>query len=171
MAGFSLGRQRRSRGRSLLLGLSVAALCGMLAPVRPAPSVQASPARQGGVALTIMHFNDDYELTPTGSLGGMDFLAGQIDQIRQQDPHALLLFAGDLLSPSVESSVFKSNEMINALNRLHLTAATFGNHEFDHGDAYLENRIAISTFPWISSNVIVTATGAPFPGAVATKIV
>ena len=156
-----------SMRRSLLAGLAALALC-----LSTVPGSLASPARAaGGTAITIMHFNDDYELTPTGSLGGMAFLAGQIGQVRQQDPQSLLLFAGDLLSPSVESSVFKSNEMIAALNRLNMTAATFGNHEFDHGDAYLANRIAISNFPWVSSNVIVTASGMPFPGAVATKIV
>ncbi|HXT37506.1 MAG TPA: 5'-nucleotidase C-terminal domain-containing protein [Chloroflexota bacterium] len=164
-------RFARNRLRAASLGLGLISLLTISGLGSAAPSARAVDARDAGIALTIMHFNDDYELTPTSSLGGMEYLAGQIDQVRQQDPKALLLFAGDVLSPSVESSVFLGGQMIAAFNRLGVTAATFGNHEFDRGDAPLAQRIDSSHFPWLSSNVIVTASGKPFPGAVSTKLV
>src|SRR6185437_4071465 len=164
-------RFARNRLRAASLGLGLISLLTISGLGSTAPSARAVDARDAGIALTIMHFNDDYELTPTSSLGGMEYLAGQIDQVRQQDPKALLLFAGDVLSPSVESSVFLGGQMIAAFNRLGVTAATFGNHEFDRGDTPLAQRIDSSHFPWLSSNVIVTASGKPFPGAVSTKLV
>lgn len=167
----SLSSLARSRLRTAALGLGLCSLLATSGLATGAGGARAAATRDAGTALTIMHFNDDYELTPTSNLGGMDYLAGQIDQVRQQDPSALLLFAGDVLSPSVESSVFLGGQMIAAFNRLHLTAATFGNHEFDRGDGPLAQRIDSSHFPWLSSNVIVTATGKPFPGAIATKVV
>ncbi|HVA92008.1 MAG TPA: 5'-nucleotidase C-terminal domain-containing protein [Chloroflexota bacterium] len=167
----SLSSRTHARARASALGLGLCSLLALSGLGSAAPSARAATARDSGTSLTIMHFNDDYELTPTSNLGGMDYLAGQIDQVRQQDPKALLLFAGDVLSPSVESSVFLGGQMITAFNRLGVTAATFGNHEFDRGDAALAQRISSSHFPWLSSNVVVTATGKPFPGAVSTKIV
>ncbi len=172
MSGFLVGRgARNARRRAMAIAISaLVILCGL---VGHAPGHSIAAAHRGGPAtttLTLMHFNDDYELTPTGNLGGMAFLAGQIAAIRAQDPQALLLFAGDLLSPSVESSVFQGAQMITALDRLGVTAATFGNHEFDRGDAALARSVATSHFPWLSSNVIVTASGAPFPRAGATLV-
>jgi len=172
MSGFLGGRSGRNRQRratAIVVG-AFFALCGLFGH---APQHSSAAVQRGGPAtttLTLMHFNDDYALTPTGNLGGMAFLAGQVDATRAQDPQALLLFAGDLLSPSVESSVFQGAQMITALDRLGVTAATFGNHEFDRGDAALARSMAASRFPWLSSNVIVTASGAPFPGAVATMV-
>ena len=172
MSGFLIGRggdNRRWRATAIV----VAACFALFGLFGHAPGHSIAAVHRGGVAtttLTLMHFNDDYELTPTGNLGGMAFLAGQVDATRAQDPQALLLFAGDLLSPSVESSVFQGSQMITALDRLGVTAATFGNHEFDRGDAALTRGVAASRFPWLSSNVIVTASGAPFPGAVATMV-
>ena len=56
----------------------------------------------------------------------------------------LLVLAGDFLSPSVASSVFKGEQMIAALNAAGLDIATLGNHEFDFGDDMLIQRMARS---------------------------
>jgi 2',3'-cyclic-nucleotide 2'-phosphodiesterase (5'-nucleotidase family) len=74
-------------------------------------------------------------------------------QTRAQDPEAQLLFAGDLVSPSLESSVFRGAQMIDGLNALGVDAATLGNHEFDRGPDELQQRLAQSRFPWIATNV------------------
>ncbi len=112
-------------------------------------------AAQAPVTLTFMHFNDDYQLGPVdgGRAGGLDRLAHMIKTIRAQDPEAQLLFAGDLISPSLESSVFRGAQMIDGLNALGVDAATLGNHEFDLGPAVLQERLAESRFPWIATNV------------------
>ena len=51
------------------------------------------------------------------------------------------MLAGDFLSPSVASSVFKGEQMIAALNAAGLDLATLGNHEFDFGDDVLIQRM------------------------------
>ncbi|HEY8498147.1 MAG TPA: bifunctional UDP-sugar hydrolase/5'-nucleotidase [Limnochordales bacterium] len=116
--------------------------------------------------LRILHFNDTYTLEPVdgGKLGGMARLATLVQQLRAEEPTALLLFAGDVISPSIMSSVFKGEQMIEALNALGVDAATFGNHEFDFGDEVLARRVAESDFSWVAANVEDDA-GRPFPGA------
>jgi 2',3'-cyclic-nucleotide 2'-phosphodiesterase (5'-nucleotidase family) len=110
---------------------------------------------QAPVTLTFMHFNDVYQLGAVdgGKAGGFDRLAHVIKQVRAQDPEAQLLFAGDLISPSLESSVFKGAQMIDGMNALGIDAAALGNHELDHGLALLLERIAQSRFPWVATNV------------------
>jgi len=113
-------------------------------------------AAQAPITLTFMHFNDTYQLAPVdgGKAGGLDRLAYVIKQIRSQDPEAQLLFPGDLISPSLESSVFKKGaQMIEGVNALRIDAATLGNHEFDYGPVVLQERLAESNFPWIVTNM------------------
>ena len=127
----------------------------------PAPAI----AEQRPV-LTILHFNDDYQLSAVerGKAGGLDRLASLVKQYRRQERYVLLLFAGDLLSPSAESSVFKGRQLIDGLNRLGIDAAVFGNHEFDYGPAELEKRVAESRFPWLATNSFAPGLR-PFPGS------
>ncbi len=137
---------------SLLLALAIAA---MLA----APGPTQSPV------LTVLHFNDVYQLTPVdgGRRGGFDRLATVVKTFRAREPVSLLLFAGDLISPSVESSVFKGAQLIDGMNQLKVDAATFGNHEFDYGPEELVKRVRESRFPWVVSNVF-SPDLRPFPG-------
>ena len=76
-----------------------------------------------------------------------------------------MLIAGDFLSPSVASSVFKGEQMIAALNAAGLDVATLGNHEFDLGADVLLQRMAESTFQYVVANIIDTKTGKPVGGA------
>ena len=76
-------------------------------------------------------------------------------------------------STPATSSLHRWSPSSSAANRwsapttpLGLTAATFGNHEFDFGDAILRQRMKESRFAWVSSNVYDKATGQPFGGAV-----
>jgi len=124
--------------------------------VAAALAVLSAPSgAQAPVTLTFMHFNDVYQLGPVdgGKAGGFDRIAYAIKQIRAQDPEAQVLFAGDLISPSLESAVFKGAQMIDGMNALGIDAATLGNHELDHGLAVLLERIAQSRFPWVATNV------------------
>ncbi|MDQ7843741.1 MAG: 5'-nucleotidase C-terminal domain-containing protein [Armatimonadota bacterium] len=141
--------------------LRLSALIAMLLLLLgPAPSAVPQPS-----TLVVLHFNDDYQLSAVenGKLGGLDRLAGAVRRFRASERCTLLLFAGDLISPSVESSVFKGAQLIDGLNLLGVDAATLGNHEFDYGPAELQRRIGESKFPWVISNVFV-AGARPFPG-------
>jgi 2',3'-cyclic-nucleotide 2'-phosphodiesterase (5'-nucleotidase family) len=129
----------------------------LLLPAGPAGSQQPS--------LVILHFNDDYQLAAVdgGKAGGFDRLTGLIRQYQGQERCTLVLFPGDLISPSVESSIFKGAQLIDGFNLLGVDAATFGNHEFDYGPAELQKRIAESKFPWVIANAFTTGVR-PFPG-------
>ncbi len=114
----------------------------------------------------IVTFNDVYELQPVahGTLGGAARVAAELQAIRVHDPDTLVLFAGDLLSPSIMSSVFHGRQMVAAMNQLGLNYATIGNHEFDFGLATFKKRVAESRFTWLSANILDASTGKPITG-------
>lgn len=43
-------------------------------------------------------------------------------------PDTLVTLGGDLISPSVESTVFKGQQMVDLMNQFGLTASVIGNH-------------------------------------------
>ncbi len=121
----------------------------------------------------LLTFNDVYEMQGVdgGARGGAAGVASVIDNVKAFHPHTLVLFAGDLLSPSVMSTAFQGEQMVSALNRLGVDYATFGNHEFDFGIDVLKQRIKESRFVWLSSNILDSATGKPIEGSQADAMV
>ncbi|WWC97747.1 hypothetical protein V866_004633 [Kwoniella sp. B9012] len=71
----------------------------------------------------------------------------------------LVLFAGDVFNPSVESSISRGSHMVPLLNALELDIACVGNHDFDFGYPHLTKLIESTTFPWLLSNIIDEKTG------------
>lgn len=126
------------------------------------PSMQGSEfsvERAASNEITIIHFNDVYQVS--GSLqhhvrrGGMSRAAYVIQTERKRNPdRTFVVFAGDLLSPSVLSDVFQGEHMVDILNMLHLDAASLGNHEFDFGVDILTKRMNESKFPWLNINLM-----------------
>jgi len=118
------------------------------------------------VTLTLLHLNDVYQFTPVdhGQRGGLARVSTLRKQVLAQSPHTLFLLGGDTLSPSVESSVHKGKQMVDAWNTLGLDFAVLGNHEFDFGPDVLRQRIQESRFTWLGSNVLDKKTGQPFGG-------
>src|SRR4030095_10001062 len=100
-----------------------------------------------------------------GRRGGLARVATLQKQIRVKSPNTLFLLAGDFISPSVASRLFKGKQMIAALNAAQLDIATFGNHEFDFGPEVLLERMKESRFAYTVANVIDKSTGKPFGGA------
>ena len=129
-------------------------------------SLQTVPSPSNEI--TIIHFNDVYQVAGVFEhgvrKGGMSRAAYVIEQARKRNPHrTFVVFAGDLLSPSVLSDLFEGEQMVDILNYLNLTAASLGNHEFDFGVDTLQKRIRESSFPWLNTNLL-DETGALFPG-------
>lgn len=118
---------------------------------------------------TIVHFNDVYEIEPVsgGSQGGAARVAALINQV--DDP--LILFSGDLFSPSIMSSVYQGAQMVDVFNRLGVDFAVFGNHEFDFGPDNTVARVVESEFPWLSTNLFDSATGQPISNGIADAMV
>jgi 5'-nucleotidase/UDP-sugar diphosphatase len=141
--------------RRILLTLVVAAglACG-----------GSSPA-----ALTIVHFNDVYEIGPGegGRVGGLARVATVIKDLRRTRSPIVTTLGGDYLSPSalsiprVDGEPIAGRQMVDVLNALGLEWATLGNHEFDLSEAAFRARLVQSRFRIVSSN-ITDSTGKPF---------
>ncbi|HZG52078.1 MAG TPA: bifunctional UDP-sugar hydrolase/5'-nucleotidase [Pyrinomonadaceae bacterium] len=116
------------------------------------------------VRVTLLQVNDVYQMSPVerGRRGGLARIATLRKKIAAESPHTLYLLAGDTLSPSVASNIFKGRQMIAAWNATGLDYAALGNHEFDFGDAVLRERMRESKFTWLGSNVFDRKTGKLF---------
>lgn len=120
---------------------------------------------RAGAPLTVLQINDVYSTVPIDGLGGLARVATLKQNLVTAGRTPVLVLAGDFLSPSVASSVFKGEQMVAALNAAGLDLATLGNHEFDFGVDVLVQRMRESRFQWVISNVIDTDTGQPVGGA------
>lgn len=154
--------------------------CLALAALLAAGCATLTPRTDSGetVRLTFLHLNDVYQFTPVerGRAGGLSRVSTLAKEVRRDSPHTLLLFAGDTLSPSVESQLERDGElllgrqMVDAWNALGVDYAVLGNHEFDFGDEVLRERVKESGFAWLGTNVIDTRTERPFEGTHAYAI-
>ena len=127
---------------------------------------QTRPHSERKLRITLLQLNDVYQTEPMdkGKSGGLARVATLRKKIMAESPNTLFLLAGDTISPSVASTVFKGEQMIAAWNALGLDYAALGNHEFDFGPDTLLARMKESSFVWLGSNVIDRRTGKPFGG-------
>jgi len=114
--------------------------------------------------LTLLQINDVYTTVPVNGVGGLARVATIKQQLQKAGRTPFLVIAGDFLSPSVASSIFKGEQMVAAFNAMGLDLATLGNHEFDFGVDVLLQRMRESTWQWVVSNVV-DAQGQPIGGA------
>jgi 2',3'-cyclic-nucleotide 2'-phosphodiesterase (5'-nucleotidase family) len=115
--------------------------------------------------VTFLQINDVYSTIPIDGLGGLARVATIKQQLAAAGKTPVLVIAGDFLSPSVASSIFKGEQMVAALNAAGLDFATLGNHEFDFGSDLLIQRMAEAKWQWVVSNVVDTDTGKPIGNA------
>ena len=86
--------------------------------------------------LTIIHYNDVYELkgsdSKEGLVGGADRFVRLVKDLKKshspQDPF-LVLFSGDLYNPSKLGIIAKGEQMIRIVNEVETRAACIGNHD------------------------------------------
>ena len=127
---------------------------------------RTTPARRrGAAALTILQLNDVYSTVPVDGAGGLARVATLKQRLTREGASTLMLLAGDFLSSSVASTIFKGEQMIAALNAAGLDVATLGNHEFDFGAEILLQRMAEAKWQWVVANAIDRTTGKPVGGA------
>ncbi len=122
------------------------------------PSGSATRAQ---AATLVVHLAD--EVLPTGpSTVNVARYMQLVNDLKTENPNSLFIGNGDDLAPSVLSSVFGGEHMIEILNASPIDVNTLGNHEFDFGPENLRERIEDSDFPWVSANVRDVTTGEPF---------
>ena len=107
----------------------------------------------------VIQLNDIYRIDSVqdGKAGGLGRVATLIKQLQQQNKKVLIVHAGDFLEPSLESTKFHGQQMVEALNYLNKLAPLVvvpGNHEFDQENpTLLVDAINKSQFKWIGANV------------------
>jgi 5'-nucleotidase len=140
-----------------------------------APPASAQP---GGATITIVHFNDVYEITPmeAGKSGGLARVASLAARMKARTPGLITTLGGDFVSPSalgtarVNGERLAGRQMVAVLNVLGLDWAVLGNHEFDIPEAAFRARLGEAKFGIVASNVT-DASGALFPGSVAQAVI
>jgi 5'-nucleotidase len=132
-------------------------------------TAETKEGKSGANKLRILHFNDVYNVDPTAKgnvCGGAARFVHLVNSYQKGGENydesygsPLVFFSGDAFNPSMMSTITKGAQMVPVLNALNLTAACYGNHDFDFGvDTLLKLRNKC-TFPWFISNVKVRATG------------
>ena len=70
--------------------------------------------------------------------GGAAFLATRIKQLKAEQPHHVVVSAGDLVGASpLTSALFHDEPTIEVMNAIGLDISALGNHEFDRGVTHL----------------------------------
>lgn len=131
------------------------------------------------------------------AVGGADYMAGMIANLKSSNPFTVVVGAGDLIGATpLISSLFFDEPAVETLNRIGLDFSAVGNHEFDKGSAELlrlQNGgckmtsgvpdvnsckgASVGTpvpfegakFKWLAANVINNATGKPLLPAFGIK--
>ncbi|KAI0670630.1 Metallo-dependent phosphatase [Trametes maxima] len=121
--------------------------------------------------LNLLHFNDVYRVQPfklrpkspetidvTQWTAMLDDVQGKWPERSDGKREGLVLFSGDVFSPSVESSVTRGSHMVPVMNAIGPDISLTGNHDFDFGYPHLSKLIQDTNFPWLLSNIIDTET-------------
>lgn len=92
---------------------------------------------------------------------GFCAFSAHVDKLRSSNPDGtLLLDAGDAFSVNF----WGGKPVVGALNRLGTDVMTLGNHEFDHGQEFLEECIAACNFPVLCANIHKKESGMAIAG-------
>jgi len=118
-------------------------------------------------------------VVPEDDRGGLALLDGYVRNVRAaraaDGGGVLLIDAGDLFQGTLESNLNEGSVVVSAYNALGYTASAVGNHEFDFGPVgehvaaaagedprgALKARASEARFPFLTANIIDTATGRP----------
>lgn len=135
----------------------------------PSQLLLASEANKGAKAakkLTILHTNDTHariEPFPSSAgkyagLGGIARRAKLVEMYRNEDPHLLLLDAGDIFQGTPYFNYFGGELDLKLMSKMGYDATTIGNHEFDNGLEGFAEVASYANFPFLSANYDVRNT-------------
>ncbi|HVT04601.1 MAG TPA: bifunctional UDP-sugar hydrolase/5'-nucleotidase [Thermoanaerobaculia bacterium] len=128
--------------RTTLLALLILIACTTSTTSRAPEGHSEAPLHLVIVSTTDLHgWVDGHDETVEGSQktvnvhwGGLEVLAGYLDNIREANPgRVLLLDQGDLFQGTLVSNLSEGEVVVKAYNQLGYVASAVGNHEFDFG--------------------------------------
>ena len=84
---------------------------------------------------------------------GVDELSTFFKNARKTQDNVILLSSGDMWQGSAESNMTKGLLITDWMNELDFAAMTIGNHEYDWGEAPIEENDALAEFPFLAINI------------------
>ena len=115
---------------------------------------------------TILHSNDMhgdfFSEVKEGSghlIGGLGFLSGYINKVRQEEEHVIYVIAGDMVQGSLIDAEYKGVSTIEIMNYLSPDVVTLGNHELDYGLPHLLFLEKMANFPIVNANLYIKQYG------------
>lgn len=110
--------------------------------------------------ITILHTNDTHShIEPFNAShhryankGGVARRASIIEAVRAENPHTLLLDAGDIFQGTPYFNYFKGALEFKLMSMLQYDAATLGNHDFDNGIDGLYEQLPNAKFDFVCAN-------------------
>lgn len=110
--------------------------------------------------ITILHTNDVHShIDPFGpedsrnpNKGGVARRATLVESIRKENPHTLLLDAGDIFQGTPYFNYYGGELEFKLMSMLKYDLATIGNHDFDNGVEGLLAQMPHSNFDFVSAN-------------------
>jgi len=148
---------------------------------------QAAPSPKGQEEIVVFGINDfhgalagieEKSAEPQGTkstayrVGGADMIAAHVKALRSEyGSRLLVLDAGDQFQGTLESNSKKGAPVVEFFNRLGVSAATIGNHEFDFGPEHakgpgandpvsaLKARLKEAKYPYVVANIYDRKTG------------
>ena len=98
------------------------------------------------------------------AVGGVDWMAGYITDLKRQNPNTVVVSAGDIIGATpLLSSLFHDEGAIETMNRLGLDFNAVGNHEFDEGQSELKRMQNGGCHPTNSNTCRGAEVGTPVP--------
>lgn len=110
---------------------------------------------QADKCITILHTSDTHSCIEPDSktgLGGYVRRATFVEQVRKDNPKALLVDCGDFSQGSLYYNLFRGAAEVVLMNVIGYDVATIGNHEFDFGLDNMMRIFAMAEFPIVSTN-------------------
>ncbi|MFA8435519.1 MAG: bifunctional UDP-sugar hydrolase/5'-nucleotidase [Marinifilaceae bacterium] len=101
-------------------------------------------------SIILLHVNDIH-----ANMDNFPKIAAYIEELRNTNENVFLLSAGDLFSgnPFVDQHERPGYPLIHLMNELKFDASALGNHEFDHGQKVLNERMDDANFPFLCANI------------------
>lgn len=124
--------------RTVCVGLSLPALL-------LAAAAGAGPPET--VRITIVHTNDLH-----GCIENAPTIAAVARAVRKENPNTLFLDAGDCITGTPVSTMFKGEPVFEVMSLMGYDAGTLGNHEFDHGWRQIRRFRELAAHPLLNAN-------------------
>ena len=118
----------------------------------------AIPVKLESTGLSFVHLNDTYRIgaVEDGKAGGFGRVVTIVRKLQAEGRDVRILHGGDFLYPSLESSLWQGEQIVEAFNFMDSIAplyAVAGNHEFDpRTPESLIAAVETSEFDWLGDN-------------------